>query len=277
MKSVLTIRELLEMMKKRSKVIIFTMCLFGMVGMIGVFYVIQPQYEARTQLIVSLQSGQTDGQAVNEINANLMMVNTYKDFIQEGTVLAEQVRKQLEREGLFSGSNEKLKKLVRVTQQQNSQMFTISVRANSPILAAQAANLFASGFKDTVKEILNGTDKITIIAPAAVPKKAVFPKPIPTLTVVLSIGGFVGFLAALGLEFLDVRVKTRAFLEEDLGHTILGVIPFIPEKDYTQPYRYQTIEEEDRAEEDQTNEGAGAAVKKNQGEASLKRKQSRMI
>jgi len=227
MEETISLQELLGVLKKRVGLIIVSM--FLGLGIAGVFtyFVITPKYSSQAQLIVRLPQNETMN--VNDINGNLQMINTYKDLIKSDTVMSE-VQQRMKAEHEIDLSVEELGASVSVDQSQNSQMFSIVSKVTDPIIAQNIANQTALVFQEKAKDMLN-VDKITIISSATANVKPVSPNDKLNLVIGLALGVMFGIAASFILELFDKTIKDDRFVEEELGFTILGVVPNMTAKE----------------------------------------------
>lgn len=221
MEETISLQELIGVLKKRIGLII--VCMFLGLGVAGVltYFVITPKYSSQAQLIVRLPQNETTN--VNDINGNLQMINTYKDLIKSDTVMTE-VQKRMKSEHQNDLSVQALGASVSVTQSQNSQMFSIVSKVTDPIVAQNIANQTALVFQEQAKDMLN-VDKITIISAATANVSPVSPNDKLNLMIGLALGVIFGIAVAFILELFDKTIKDDSFVEEELGFTILGVVP----------------------------------------------------
>ncbi|MGX7059000.1 YveK family protein [Vagococcus humatus] len=225
MEETIDLKDIFSVLKKRMGMIILTTLLgLGLSGVVT-FFIITPKYSSYTQLIVKLpQGGEQASTGVNDVNFNLMMINTYKDFITKSDTVAEEAQKQLVKADKFKGSVADLKGMLEVNQEQNSQMFSIKATATNPYLAKDIANVVTEVFNEKAQDIM-AIDKITMISSASVNPNPVSPNKKLNLLIGLLLGMFVGIGIAFLREFLDRTVKDDRFITEELGLSVLGVIP----------------------------------------------------
>lgn len=224
MEETIDLKDIFSVLKKRIGLIILTTLLgLGLSGVVT-FLLITPKYSSYTQLIVKLPQGDQAATGVNDVNFNLMMINTYKDFITKSDTVAEAAQKKLIEADKFTGSVGELKSMLEVNQEQNSQMFSIKATATNPYVAKDIANVVTEVFTEKAQDIMS-IDKITIISSASINPKPVSPNKKLNLLIGLLLGMFVGVGMAFLREFLDRTVKDDRFITEDLGLPILGIIP----------------------------------------------------
>ncbi|MEI5993373.1 YveK family protein [Candidatus Enterococcus mansonii] len=227
MEETISLQELVGVLKKRIGLIIVSMFLgLGIAGILT-YFVITPKYSSQAQLIVRLPQNETTN--VNDINGNLQMINTYKDLIKSDTVMAE-VQQRMKTEHQNDLSIEELGASVSVNQSQNSQMFSIVSKVTDPVVAQNIANQTALVFQEQAKDMLN-VDKITIISSATANVNPVSPNDKLNLLIGLALGIMAGIALAFILELFDKTIKDDRFVEEELGFTILGVVPNMTAKE----------------------------------------------
>lgn len=227
MEQTYSIKQLLDILLKRIKMI-FLWGLLGVVISAGVtFFLITPKYSSQAQLVVTLP--QTENTNVNDVNSNLQMINTYKDFIVSDLVL-NQVEDRLKSDYNLKLKPEEIKASIAVTQNQNSQMFSIIAKSPKANEAANIANTVATIFKENAKDVLN-VDRITIISNAVVDTTPISPNHKLFLSMGLILGLIVGIIFAMIAELVDRTVKDSQFIVEELGFTILGTVPEVSDKE----------------------------------------------
>lgn len=228
MEETISIVELIQMLKKKALLIIMT-TIAGIGLAAGVtFFMLTPIYDSAAQLIV--QNTQAEGTNLqNDINGNVMLINTYKDMI-KGDIVIDAVQKELQKEYQFTYSNSELKDIIEVEQAQNSQMFRIIAKSPEPRKAATIANVTAGIFQKKAEDVLE-VSKVTITSKGVVPSKAIFPNNKLNLLIGAVLGMMFGVGLAFLLELLDKTVKDERFIAESLDLPILGQVSEISKKD----------------------------------------------
>lgn len=227
MEETISIKQIFEVLKKRMASIILLGIVGTLVAGVLAFVVLTPRYSSQAQLVVTLpQSDTTDA---NSVNTNLQMINTYKDII-TGDLVIKEVSQKLEKNYGLKISDDILKEEISVEQNDNSQMFSIIAKSDSPREAANIANVTAETFKANAQSVLN-VDRISIISDAIAESSPVFPNKKLMLAAGLVAGLMLGVFLAFVLELLDRTVKESRVLSEEFGLTVLGSIPALTKKE----------------------------------------------
>lgn len=227
MEETISLNQIFGILKKRiGKIVIFAFVGLAISGIVTFFF-ITPKYSSQAQLVVTLP--QTETTNANDVNTNLQMINTYKDFITSDLVLKEAADKLHEKYGMSMKTSE-IKETISVEQNQNSQMFSIVADTNKAQGAEHIANTMAAIFKDNAKDVLN-VDRITIISDGVVDTTPVSPNNKINLAIGLILGVLIGIGLAFVGELFDRTVKDISFVSDELGFTILGSIAELSDKD----------------------------------------------
>lgn len=221
MEETISLQELFKILKKRIGLVIVSMFLgIGISGIIT-FFVVTPNFSSQAQLMVRLPQSETSN--VNDINANLQMINTYKDLITSDTVMNEVKRKMKEYYNNDLSVSD-IKSSLEVVQSPNSQMFSIVSKGTQPELVQNIANQAALVFQEKAKNILS-VEEISIISAAVADYKPVSPNNKLNLLIGVVLGFVVGVGLAFVLELFDKTIKDDRFVAEELGFTVLGIVP----------------------------------------------------
>ena len=218
-------------------------------------FIISPKYSSSAQILVNQKSNKNDPNAAYTTQqANMQLVSTYKDIITSHVILQDAsdrlanpvkvvkkakpakyrttddgrkvlVRKAqpavIERDGkAYSVSASQLASSISVATQQQSQVFSVSAKADTPEKAKAEANAVARSFRDQIPNIMN-INNVTIVAPAT---NGVQSSPNVKM---FTLAGFViglvlTFAVILIREMTNTTVRDDTYLTQELGLTNLG-------------------------------------------------------
>lgn len=230
MEETISLKDIFEILKKHLATIIISMFVgLGIAGIVT-FFIITPKYESQAQLIVKLPRAENSN--TQDVNTNLLMINTYKDLI-TGDLVMSTVKDRLESEYNVEMTTEEIREAIQIEQSQNSQMFSIVATDNKAVNAEHIANTTALVFQENAKDVMD-VDKISIISNAQASMDPVSPNNKLILAVGLVLGVMVGVGLAFLLELLDRTVKDNRFVTETLNFTILGTVPQMSAKELKQ-------------------------------------------
>ena len=133
------------------------------------------------------------------------------------------VLNEVKRTDNYQGNTNTLENSIKVSNQTNSQVVTVTVTDKNAYVAADIANTVGKIFAKKVKKMMQ-VDNVTIVSKAKVNNSPVSPnKKLFALAGVI-IGAFVGVAIAFIKEFTDKTVKDSSFLTDELGLTNIGSV-----------------------------------------------------
>lgn len=230
MEQTINIEQIFGILRKYRRLILSSTVVCTLLAVIVTFFLITPQYSASTELLVNRkQSGDANVQW-NQVQTDVQMINTYKDLITK-PVIMDSVAKKINK-----GSNQKLDdttiaSMIGVSNNQNSQVFSITAKADNAYTAADIANTTAQTFQKKAPKIMSGTDNVSIISEAKPNLTPVSPKKNLNVLIGLVLGVLLGVGIAFVRELMDKTVKEESFLTQELGLTSLGIVNNIADKD----------------------------------------------
>ncbi|VEF49601.1 capsular polysaccharide biosynthesis protein [Bacillus freudenreichii] len=227
MEETISLRELMETIRKRlNLIVLITMAAVLVSGIIS-YFVITPIYQSSTQLLVNQAKSDQPMYNPGEIQTNLQLINTY-NVIMKSPAILDQVNEDLGLDMTVSQLNGK----ITVQSEKDSQVVNVTVQDPDPNKAAEIANQVATVFQKEIVDIMN-VDNVSILAKAEVGENPSPVKPQPLLN--MAIAFVVGLMAGVGmaflLEYLDNTIKTEQDVEKLLELPILGVIATFEEQD----------------------------------------------
>lgn len=226
MEETISLKEIFEVIKKRWLLIVGLIVGAALLAAIISYFVLTPTYQSSSQFIVNQEQKDPDAQ-YNEIQTNLELIHTYNDIIKSPAILEEVVDTM----DLPYGVNS-LSEKIEVTNEESSQVVTLTVTDPDPEQATLIANATVKIFQKEIPDIMN-VDNVSILSEAetgAAPKP-VAPKPLLNIAIAIVLGGMVGVGIAFLLEYLDNTIRSDEDIEKQLGLPILGVISHMEDDD----------------------------------------------
>jgi capsular polysaccharide biosynthesis protein len=235
MEDTISLRELMDTLKKRISLILF-ITLTAVIVSGGVsFFLLTPVYQSSTQLLVNQSKSEQPAINQGEIQANLQLMKTYNVIMKSPTIL-DKVIADLDLEMTSGELNSK----ITVASEGDSQVINLSVQDTDPKKAAEIANKTASVFQNEIPKIMN-VDNVSVLAKAEVGENQspIKPKPLLNIAIAMVVGLMAGVGIAFLLEFLDNTVKTEQEVEKLLGLPVLGSITRIKDQNEQKTSRIQ--------------------------------------
>ncbi|MFC2698563.1 MAG: YveK family protein [Limosilactobacillus fermentum] len=190
-------------------------------------FVIPAKYTATTQILVNQRnSNNNNGQAYNNQQADIQMINTYKDIITNQVILksaSKQLANPSGSQRAYALSVAKLKGSLTVTNQTNSQVFSLSAEAGNPTEAKVIANTVAKVFKKQIRSMMN-VNNVTIVSEATAPTSQSFPNKKLFALAGLVLGFLTSYVYVLIRDLTDTTVRGNDFMTNELGLTNLGQV-----------------------------------------------------
>lgn len=228
-------------------------------------FVMHPKYSASAALLVNRKQDDQQG-AIQfaDQQADVQIINTYKDIITRPIILESVVKELTEPHKVqtkaaveakyktnalgeeiqtspaepaqyklikakYAASDlnvNQLAQMISISNQTNSQVFSVNVKSGDPVLSKDIANTIADVFKDQVASIMS-VSNVSIVSKATTNRTPVAPN-VKLITLAgLVMGVAIGFVWGFFKEITDRTVKDLNFLTEDLKLTNLGVINYI--------------------------------------------------
>lgn len=215
----LRIDDILEIIKKRWKPIVFTMLILTIVVAIMSFFVIPPKYEANTKVFIGKENSGDRNYNDNDVQMYQKLLKTYAEVIMTNDLIENSIK-----EKNMDLESEKILKSLTVTPRADTQILEIKYRNKDKVLARDVVDSITDEFIKTSKELIpNGTVKI--VESVKIPKKSVSPNKKVNISIAFILGIIVGTGIAFLLEYLDNTFKDKEELEEMLGLAVIGIIP----------------------------------------------------
>ena len=215
---ILDLLELFRAVLNHIRLIIFLCVLFAICGFFGTKLLIAPTYTASTSIYLTPQISESGALDYNSQIANSKLVTNALNLLTQNNIMSE-VAKNV---GLESA--EKVKDVVTVTNESNTEIITISATTTDPKLSKDIANDTVSTFVKTMQKNLN-VRNIEVVDKA---KLSYVPSG-PNVKKNTMMAGLIGLVVGVGyavLRFLlDNRLRTKEEAEKYLGIPVFCEIP----------------------------------------------------
>lgn len=207
---------------KKNIISIFIWAIVGLVASLGiVFFFIEPKYSSSIDILVNQKANNAQVQYATQ-QADLQAINTYKDVLTKPIILTP-VLKEIKNTDNYQGNLNSLAKSIKVSNQTNSQVVTVTVTDKNAYVAADIANTVGKVFAKKVKKMMQ-VDNVTIVSDAKVNSKPVSPNKKIFALAGAVLGLFIGVAIAFIKEFTDKTIKDSSFLTDELGLTNIGSV-----------------------------------------------------
>lgn len=253
---------------KRSFIAMIILGIFGMAAAyFGAKALIAPKYESDTSLLVNRKQDNDSNMQLNAQQADIQIINTYKDIITRPVVLetaandltspqrvitkkakkavygtrynattgvreeyvtekAQPAQYKLTPAKYSNLSADDLAKMVSVSTQQNSQVFTVNVKDTNAIRARDIANEVAKVFEKKIATIMS-ISNVSVVSKATANWTPVSPRLNMIALIGLVVGVIIAFMWGLVREITDQTIKNIDFITDDLGLVNLGIVSYV--------------------------------------------------
>lgn len=220
MENIIKVETLFLFLKKYCILILLT----GIIGAsIGYFYsknCIQPVYEVSTDLLVN-QKTDSDQQRYVDVQSNQQLINTYMAIIKSNKILNEVIQKLH-----LKITSQQLKSQIKVDNQNNSQVLTLSVRGDSIERASKIASTAVKEFQDNIATFM-GKRNISVLSEAS--SAGNFAPISPKIKTNSIVGLFIGILLGIAISIflfkMNTTIKSTKDIETNIDLPIIGSIP----------------------------------------------------
>ncbi|WP_415347894.1 YveK family protein, partial [Clostridium perfringens] len=188
------------------------------------FFVIKPQYEAKTKLFIGKQ--ETSQNTANYDNNDIMMYQKLMKTYAELVKTSDLVTKAVKSANLNYNQNEIKGILNNLTANPSSdtQILDLSFKGGNPKEVLKVTEAITDEFISESKDIIpNGN--VQVIQKAQLPERPVSPNKKLNILIAFVLGLMIGVGVVLLLEYLDNTFKSREELEKTLELPIIGAIP----------------------------------------------------
>lgn len=228
MEETISLKEIFNTIKKRLLLIFAITLGVALIAAIISYFVLTPTYQSSSQFIVNqTQEDPSVQYNVNDIQANVQIINTYNVIIKSPAVLGE-VIEELD----LPYSVAALSENITVSNEQNSQVVTVTATDEVPATAVEIANTTVTVFQDKIQDFMN-VDNVSVLTEAQLSPQPtpVAPNPVLNIAIAMVLGAMIGVGLAFLLEYLDNTITTEDDIDKHLGLPVLGVISTITNED----------------------------------------------
>lgn len=228
MQESIQIQDVFNMIKKRLFLIVSITMLSVMISGLVTYFWLTPIYEASTQLLINQKNSDQQSQRTIDVQENLELINTYRVIIKSPFIL-DIVKSELNLKRSIKDLGEQIK----ISNEQNSQVVTITVQDPDPETAVEIANAISTIFMNEIPSIMN-IDNVTILSLANEESSS---EPVkPRLLINMLIAFTFSLLFIIGIvilfEYLDDTIKSEQTIRSFLELPVLGSIPYKKTRDY---------------------------------------------
>ncbi|MEK5037395.1 YveK family protein [Sporosarcina sp. FSL K6-3457] len=237
------IKDLVEILKKRFLLILLTMIGITAVLIMTSLYLVKPTYQYSIQVLAGSLGMDDQVSSMNKVQENRQLALSYMD-----TIKSPQVMTGVKEELKLTGSNYELLKQISVTNRDNSQIITITVKDSNPELAKSIAQSMANQSINRFKNFAN-VNPINILLDSNIIEESehLFPKIKFVIIISIVVGFFAGVALALVQEHFDDTNFSDAELDL-LGLPLLGKVNVNTKGKKMRKIRYKTLSIEKRGE-----------------------------
>ena len=219
----ISLGEILEVLKKRWKMILIITLVSTLVSGLVSFLLISPKYEASTKLFIGKEEGAEQGYNQNDVAMYQKLMKTYSEAIKTRDLVGRAIKTTK----INLTEEQVLEKLTIVTVA-DTQILQIKFKDGDPKASADMVEAITKEFIISSK-VLVPNGNIRVIESVKVPETPVSPNKKMNIAIAFLLGLMVSVGLSFLLEFLDNTYKNREQLERELGIPVIGTIPNMKE------------------------------------------------
>ena len=218
----LTVKDVIEALKKRVRLIIASVLTFTFITAVFVFFISTPKYEASVKLFAGKTEEVQSDYSDKELESYSSIMNTYIELIKTNDFM----NKIIDEVNLDTTPKELMNSLQFIIKG-NTPIIEIKYVSSDSQVAEDVISAIIENFEVSVKEvILNTYTKVVDSVEVSELSQGRATKVI--------LGGFIGLLIGFGivflLELLDDTVSKKGDLEKVLPIPILGQVPLVKDE-----------------------------------------------
>ncbi|WP_455507064.1 YveK family protein [Clostridium sp.] len=225
------ISEVLGGIKDKWKNIVLIVLFFLLISSIYNIFFINKEYEANVKIFIGKQKFKNITETYNneEINLYQRLITTYSEVIKSKKLINESIKgsKMNYLQDKYKNINyDLLMKNLTVNPIANTQIIEIKYKSLNPQQSYDLLYSITENLISYSKELYPNVN-ITILEQVHVNLKPLMNKKLTIIGLGLMLGLIVGIGGIIGVMYLNNTYKNQKSLEEEIGLTVIGVIPKI--------------------------------------------------
>ena len=225
------ISEVLGGIKDKWKNIVLIVLFFLLISSIYNIFFINKEYEANVKIFIGKQKFKNITETYNneEINLYQRLITTYSEVIKSKKLINESIKdsKMNYLQGKYENINyDLLMENLTVNPIANTQIIEIKYKSLNPQQSYDLLYSITENLISYSKELYPNVN-ITILEQVHVNLKPLMNKKLTIIGFGLILGLIVGIGGIIGVMYLNNTYKNQKSLEEEIGLTVIGVIPKI--------------------------------------------------
>ena len=225
------ISEVLDGIKDKYKNIVLIVLSFLLISSIYNIFFINKEYEANVKIFIGKQKFKNITETYNneEINLYQRLITTYSEVIKSKKLINESIKgsKMNYLQDKYKNINyDLLMENLTVNPITNTQIIEIKYKSLNPQQSYDLLYSITENLISYSKELYPNVN-ITILEQVHVNLKPLMNKKLTIIGLGLILGLIVGIGGIIGVMYLNNTYKNQKSLEEEIGLTVIGVIPKI--------------------------------------------------
>lgn len=225
------ISEVLDGIKDKWKNVVLIVLSFLLISSIYNIFFINKEYESNVKIFIGKQKFKNTTETYNneEINLYQRLITTYSEVIKSKKLINESIKgsKMNYLQDKYENVNyDLLMKNLTINPIANTQIIEIKYKSLNPQQSYDLLYSITENLISYSKELYPNVN-ITILEQVHVNLKPLMNKKLTIIGLGLILGLIVGIGGIIGVMYLNNTYKNQKSLEEEIGLTVIGVIPKI--------------------------------------------------
>lgn len=223
MENEINLSELVHALKNRWKLIVISVLTCTLLASIMTFFIIKPQYESSVKVFIGKEEGENVTYDQGDLSMYQKLLKTYAEVLKTKDLAKDVISKnKLDIKPSDIINN------ITVSPLADTQIIQIKYQYDSAYEAAMILDGIKNEFITVAQELVPNAN-IRVIEDVRQNDVPVSPNKVMNIAIAIILGGMIGIGLVFLLEFLDNTYKNKDILENDLGISVIGVIPNISE------------------------------------------------